>query len=77
MLNNCSCGWSNCNSNCGNSCSCGNNCGCGCGFFGGGLGNAAFGFVGDWVNIVVTLTVLQSILGLVCNWNCCAANGPC
>ena len=75
MLNNCSCGWSNCNSNCGNSCSCGNNCGCG--FFGGGLGNAAFGFVGDWVNIVVTLTVLQSILGLVCNWNCCATNGPC
>lgn len=57
--------------------------GCGCGtmacgngynYLGGGLGNAAFGFVGDWVNIVVTLTVLQSILGLVCNWNCCGCN---
>lgn len=54
--------------------SCYNNCGCsnlGYNYLGGGLGNAAFGFVGDWVNIVVTLTVLQSILGLVCNWNCC------
>lgn len=52
----------------------GGNCCCNNGFFGNGLGNAAFGFVGDWVNIVVTLTVLQSILGLVCNWNCCGCN---
>ncbi len=39
------------------------------------IGNAAYNFVGDWVNIVVTLTILQSILGLVCNWNCgCGCN---
>ncbi len=73
--NSCGCG------SCGNSCgcnSCGNgvlgtntgSCGCGCGSWGGNLGCSAFNFVGDWVNIVVTLTVLQSILGLVCNWNC-------
>lgn len=37
------------------------------------IGNAAYDFVGDWVNIVVTLTILQSILGLVCNWNCNSA----
>ena len=56
----------------GNGCGC-NSCGNGCngfGAYGNNLGNAAYGFVGDWVNIVVTLTVLQSILGLVCNWNC-------
>lgn len=46
-------------------------CNYGYNYLGNGLGNAAFGFVGEWVNIVVTLTVLQSILGLVCNWNCC------
>ena len=53
-----------------------NNCCCnnGYNYLGNGLGNAAFGFVGEWVNIVVTLTVLQSILGLVCNWNCCGCN---
>lgn len=63
-------------------CGCGcetynNNCCCnglGYNYLGGGLGNAAFSFVGDWVNIVVTLTILQSILGLVCNWNCCGCN---
>ncbi len=72
----CGCGC-NCGCNCGCGCGCNDQCGfgltsnCGCGPLGGGLGNAAFGFVGDWVNIVVTLTVLQSILGLVCNWNCC------
>lgn len=71
--NSCGCnnGWGTCGGN-----GCGNNgvmgvgtggCGCGCG---GCLGNSAFNFVGDWVNIVVTLTILQSILGLVCNWNC-------
>lgn len=43
---------------------------CGCGTWGNNLGCSAFNFVGDWVNIVVTLTILQSILGLVCNWNC-------
>lgn len=81
--NSCGCnnGWGGCNS-CGCGCGCGNNsnvlgastggcgcnnCGCGCG---NNLGNSAFNFVGDWVNIVVTLTILQSILGLVCNWNC-------
>lgn len=53
----------------------GNNCS-----LGAGLGTCAYGFVGDWVNIVVTLTVLQSILGLVCNWNCgcgCGCNNNC
>lgn len=68
-----------CNScGCGNSCtSCGSGvlgantgCGCGCNTWGNNLGCSAFNFVGDWVNIVVTLTILQSILGLVCNWNC-------
>lgn len=71
-----------CNScGCNNWGSCGcNSCGCGngvlgtstgsCGCCGGNLGCTAFNFVGDWVNIVVTLTILQSILGLVCNWNC-------
>ena len=48
---------------------CGNNGGGNWGW-GNGLGSSAFGFVGEWVNIVVTLTILQSILGLVCNWNC-------
>lgn len=54
----------------------GNNC-WGSGFCGSGLGNAAFGFVGEWVNIVVTLTILQSILGLVCNWNCGCCQNDC
>ena len=45
-------------------------CGSSIPVYGGGLGNAAYSFVGEWVNIVVTLTILQSILGLVCNWNC-------
>ena len=67
-------GCNSCGNGCGNGCgcnSCGNGCGCnGFGAYGNNLGNAAYGFVGDWVNIVVTLTVLQSILGLVCNWNC-------
>jgi hypothetical protein len=53
-------GWNSCGCN-----SCGNS---------GNLGNAAFCFVGEWVNIVVTLTILQSILGLVCNWNCGGCN---
>lgn len=48
----------------------GTSTGCGCGTWGNNLGCSAFNFVGDWVNIVVTLTILQSILGLVCNWNC-------
>ena len=69
----CGCGnnwgnWSN-NGGCGNN-GCGNNgTGWGSGW-GNNLGCSAFGFVGEWVNIVVTLTILQSILGLVCNWNC-------
>lgn len=46
------------------------NNGCGCGNCGSNIGNSAFNFIGEWVNIVVTLTILQSILGLVCNWNC-------
>ncbi len=57
---------------------CGNGngaCGCGCGNYGSNLGNAAYNFIGEWVNIVVTLTILQSILGLVCNWNC--GSGSC
>ncbi len=70
--------WGNWGNNCGcNNCgNWGNNCGCGCGNgvlgtnTGTNLGNSAFCFVGEWVNIVVTLTILQSILGLVCNWNC-------
>lgn len=68
-----SCG---CGNSC-NSCGCGNGvlgtttgCGCGCNTWGNNLGCSAFNFVSDWVNIVVTLTILQSILGLVCNWNC-------
>ena len=56
--------FSNTNNTCSGCNSCGNN------GYGNNLGNAAYNFVGDWVNIVVTLTVLQSILGLVCNWNC-------
>lgn len=61
--------WNNsCGCGCGNTCG---SCGCGCGNnYGSNLGNAAYNFIGDWVNIVVTLTILQSILGLVCNWNC-------
>lgn len=59
---------------CGNG-TCGCNNGCGCGNYGSNLGNAAYNFIGEWVNIVVTLTILQSILGLVCNWNC--GNGSC
>lgn len=68
---NSTCGCNSCNS-CGcNSCGNWNGCGCGCGNnYGSNLGNAAYNFIGDWVNIVVTLTILQSILGLVCNWNC-------
>ena len=54
-------------------CGC-NTCGCG-GNYGSNLGSAAYCFIGEWVNIVVTLTILQSILGLVCNWNC--GNGSC
>lgn len=76
--NSCGCNnnWGSCGCGCGCGCGCNNNgvlgtstgsCGCGCG---NNLGNSAFNFVGDWVNIVVTLTILQSILGLVCNWNC-------
>ena len=56
---------SSCYGGSGNSLMAGNNCS-----LGAGLGSCAYGFVGDWVNIVVTLTVLQSILGLVCNWGC-------
>ncbi len=64
---NCStCGCSSCNGVLGTS----TGCGCGCNTWGNNLGCSAFNFVGDWVNIVVTLTILQSILGLVCNWNC-------
>ncbi len=71
------CGCNTCGCNNGNTCGCNNGCGCGCGNngvmganTGSNLGSSAFCFVGEWVNIVVTLTVLQSILGLVCNWNC-------
>ncbi|MBQ3180133.1 MAG: hypothetical protein IJB55_02135 [Firmicutes bacterium] len=59
-------GWgcNSCNNNWGwNNGGCGNN-------IGNNIGNSAFCFIGEWVNIVVTLTILQSILGLVCNWNC-------
>ncbi len=69
------CGCNNCSNNWGwnnwggNNCGC-NNCGNNCGNCGSNIGNSAFCFIGEWVNIVVTLTILQSILGLVCNWNC-------
>lgn len=70
-------GGNGCGCGCGNQgCGCGNGCGCGCGGnYGSNLGSAAYCFIGEWVNIVVTLTILQSILGLVCNWNC--GNGSC
>lgn len=65
------CGCNSCNNG---TCGCNSGCGCNNGVMGAStgsnLGSSAFCFVGEWVNIVVTLTVLQSILGLVCNWNC-------
>lgn len=65
------CGCNNCSNNWGWNNWGGNNCGCNnCGNCGSNIGNSAFCFIGEWVNIVVTLTILQSILGLVCNWNC-------